>query len=242
MKFRRPRSGPVRGVVVVAIALLVTMAVMLHTSVYSGASLKATHTSIRRVESDRATLHRLWKIAHSSDTVEAFIAELEKQSPDANGEEESKAIGNKGSIENGSQKKKGVAGSSGNGKGAGKHHLSEVEGKSNSDSAKMTEQTTPAAEVIESTGFIEKKETTSISSAAVPGLIPRLSKELAQQHARNNVIIVTWANLHFAEFVLNWVAHVQQHDITNFLVGAMDQETAEVSQKQFNITAAHVDH
>jgi hypothetical protein len=56
--------------------------------------------------------------------------------------------------------------------------------------------------------------------------IPRLSKHLAHKYSRNNVIIVTWANLHFSDFVLNWVFHVQRHGIQNFLVGAMDEETA----------------
>jgi hypothetical protein len=75
--------------------------------------------------------------------------------------------------------------------------------------------------------------------------IPRLSKQLAHRYTRNNVIIVTWANLHFSDFVLNWVAHVQRHGITNFLVGAMDEETAEFlyqSGLTENIFAMYVDN
>jgi hypothetical protein len=35
--------------------------------------------------------------------------------------------------------------------------------------------------------------------------VPLLSKTLAHQHARDGIIIVTWANYHFFDFVLNWV-------------------------------------
>eukprot|EP00887_Chlorella_sp_A99_P003129 scaffold9.g3129.t1 len=58
--------------------------------------------------------------------------------------------------------------------------------------------------------------------------VPRLTKQLAQKYAKNNIIIVTWANFHFSDFVVNWVKHVKSHGITNYLVGAMDVETAEV--------------
>lgn len=68
----------------------------------------------------------------------------------------------------------------------------------------------------------------SVPSDLPPGPIQPLSRDLAHLHARNNVIIVTWANYHFVDFALNWADHVLSHGIGNFLVGAMDAETAEV--------------
>eukprot|EP00192_Tetraselmis_astigmatica_P008881 CAMPEP_0117652350 /NCGR_PEP_ID=MMETSP0804-20121206/2579_1 /TAXON_ID=1074897 /ORGANISM="Tetraselmis astigmatica, Strain CCMP880" /LENGTH=607 /DNA_ID=CAMNT_0005458389 /DNA_START=187 /DNA_END=2010 /DNA_ORIENTATION=+ len=53
---------------------------------------------------------------------------------------------------------------------------------------------------------------------------PALTKELAQSVAHENVIIVTWANDHFADFVMNWVHHIKAHGISNYLVGAMDHD------------------
>ena len=69
---------------------------------------------------------------------------------------------------------------------------------------------------------------TAAAAGAAPGSIPRLSRELAHERARDGVIVVTWANLAFSDFVLNWAAAVQRQGIDNYLVGAMDQETAEV--------------
>lgn len=34
--------------------------------------------------------------------------------------------------------------------------------------------------------------------------------------------MVTWANWHYADFVRNWVEHVQSAGITSFLVGLQD--------------------
>lgn len=58
--------------------------------------------------------------------------------------------------------------------------------------------------------------------------VPQLSRELAYKHARDGIIIVTWANFHFFDFVLNWVHHMELHGITNYIVGAMDLETGQV--------------
>ena len=41
------------------------------------------------------------------------------------------------------------------------------------------------------------------------GKVPQLSKELAHGYARDGIIIVTWANLHFLDFTLNWVHHME---------------------------------
>mmetsp|Transcript_35964 Transcript_35964/g.88593 ORF Transcript_35964/g.88593 Transcript_35964/m.88593 type:complete len:683 (-) Transcript_35964:285-2333(-) len=52
----------------------------------------------------------------------------------------------------------------------------------------------------------------------------QLTAELAGQYAENNVIMVTWANHHYHDFVRNWVLNVRKCKVTNFLVGAMDNE------------------
>jgi hypothetical protein len=59
-------------------------------------------------------------------------------------------------------------------------------------------------------------------------VVPQLSRELAHRHARDGIIIVTWANFHFFDFVLNWVHHMELHGITNYMVGAMDADTGQV--------------
>ena len=46
--------------------------------------------------------------------------------------------------------------------------------------------------------------------------------------AKDNVVMVTWANLHYLDFVLNWVAHLQRADVSTFLVGAMDDALLQV--------------
>uniref|UniRef100_A0A061QQR3 Glycosyltransferase n=1 Tax=Tetraselmis sp. GSL018 TaxID=582737 RepID=A0A061QQR3_9CHLO len=53
---------------------------------------------------------------------------------------------------------------------------------------------------------------------------PKLTEGLARSIARDNIIIVTWANDHFSDFVFNWVHHIQKHGIANYLVGAMDRK------------------
>lgn len=62
--------------------------------------------------------------------------------------------------------------------------------------------------------------------------VPLLSRDLARSHARDGIIIVTWANYHFFDFVLNWVEHMQRHGIKNYLVGAMDVDTGQALAAQ----------
>ena len=70
---------------------------------------------------------------------------------------------------------------------------------------------------------------TAGGSAGQASGVPRLTKDLVQQHASEaGIIIVTWANLHFTDFVLNWVHHLDSIGVTAYLVGAMDAETAHV--------------
>ena len=40
-----------------------------------------------------------------------------------------------------------------------------------------------------------------------------LTRELAHKHARENVIIVTWTNFHFYDFVENWAVHLSNHRV-----------------------------
>lgn len=36
----------------------------------------------------------------------------------------------------------------------------------------------------------------------------QLSKELAVAHSKDSIILVTWTNLHFLDFVENWITHL----------------------------------
>ena len=42
-------------------------------------------------------------------------------------------------------------------------------------------------------------------------LHPSLTSAWAHKHARGNVVIVTWSNWHFIDFVENWAAHLARH-------------------------------
>ncbi|XP_027124065.1 arabinosyltransferase XEG113-like [Coffea arabica] len=55
----------------------------------------------------------------------------------------------------------------------------------------------------------------------------KLSKKLVQQRVKDNIIIVSYANYAFMDFVLNWVKHLTELGIDNLLVGAMDTKLLE---------------
>nr|GMC47790.1 arabinosyltransferase XEG113 [Ipomoea batatas] len=55
----------------------------------------------------------------------------------------------------------------------------------------------------------------------------RLTKELFQERVRDNVIIVTFGNYAFMDFILTWVKHLTDMDVDNLLVGAMDTKLLE---------------
>ncbi|KAL3512747.1 hypothetical protein ACH5RR_025464 [Cinchona calisaya] len=55
----------------------------------------------------------------------------------------------------------------------------------------------------------------------------KLSKKLVQQKVKDNIIVVTFANYAFMDFVLTWAKHLTNHGIENLLVGAMDKEILE---------------
>ncbi|WCJ29003.1 xyloglucanase 113 [Euphorbia peplus] len=55
----------------------------------------------------------------------------------------------------------------------------------------------------------------------------RLTKELVQQRVKDNVIIVTFGNFAFMDFILTWVKHCTDLGLSNILVGAMDTKLLE---------------
>lgn len=57
----------------------------------------------------------------------------------------------------------------------------------------------------------------------IPGLASfRLTREMVGYRAKDNVIIVTFGNYAFMDFILNWVRHLTDLNVFNLLVGAMD--------------------
>ena len=46
--------------------------------------------------------------------------------------------------------------------------------------------------------------------------------------AKRPPVVVTWANYHYLDFVLNWVHHIQKTGCNTFIVGAMDNRLLEV--------------
>ncbi|CAH9077595.1 unnamed protein product [Cuscuta europaea] len=55
----------------------------------------------------------------------------------------------------------------------------------------------------------------------------RLRKELFEERVSNNVIVVTFGNYAFMDFILTWVKHLTDMDVNNLLVGAMDTKLLE---------------
>lgn len=54
-----------------------------------------------------------------------------------------------------------------------------------------------------------------------------LSKALVEEYALNNTIIVTFANANHIDYTLNWVSYLRALHIDNYIVGAVDDETAQ---------------
>ncbi|KAH6820428.1 xyloglucanase 113 [Perilla frutescens var. hirtella] len=50
----------------------------------------------------------------------------------------------------------------------------------------------------------------------------KLTKKLVQKRVKDNVIIVTFGNFAFMDFILTWVKHLSDMGVDNLLVGAMD--------------------
>ncbi|KAG5524514.1 hypothetical protein RHGRI_031245 [Rhododendron griersonianum] len=55
----------------------------------------------------------------------------------------------------------------------------------------------------------------------------QLTKELVQQRVRDNVVVVTFGNYAFMDFILTWVKHLTDIGVDNLLVGAMDTKLLE---------------
>ncbi|CAA2999332.1 arabinosyltransferase XEG113 [Olea europaea subsp. europaea] len=55
----------------------------------------------------------------------------------------------------------------------------------------------------------------------------KLTKELVQQRVKNNVVVVTFGNFAFMDFILTWVKHLTDLGVDNLLVGAMDTKLLE---------------
>lgn len=49
----------------------------------------------------------------------------------------------------------------------------------------------------------------------------RLSKELVQQRVKDNVVIVTFGNYAFMDFILTWVKHLTDLGLSNLLIGKL---------------------
>ncbi|KAJ0427785.1 putative nucleotide-diphospho-sugar transferase [Helianthus annuus] len=55
----------------------------------------------------------------------------------------------------------------------------------------------------------------------------RLTKEMVQERVKDNVIITTFGNYAFMDFILTWVKRLTDLGVENLLVGAMDIELLE---------------
>jgi hypothetical protein len=49
-------------------------------------------------------------------------------------------------------------------------------------------------------------------------------RENVHRVAKDGYLFVTWANHHYTDFALTWVQHMKMQNITNFMVGAMDDK------------------
>lgn len=49
-------------------------------------------------------------------------------------------------------------------------------------------------------------------------------RESVHKLAKDGYLFVTWANHHYTDFAMSWVAHLQQLGLSNYLVGAMDDD------------------
>ena len=55
--------------------------------------------------------------------------------------------------------------------------------------------------------------------AAMDG-VPLLTIDLVKGRAREGFVIVTCASWQYYDFALNWVGHLRQINVTNYLIGA----------------------
>ena len=55
-----------------------------------------------------------------------------------------------------------------------------------------------------------------------------IRRALVKGVAPHGPVMVTWANFHYLDFVLNWVEHIRKCRITSYLVGSMDDRILQV--------------
>jgi hypothetical protein len=55
-------------------------------------------------------------------------------------------------------------------------------------------------------------------------LLPAACRENVHRVAKDGYLFVTWANHHYTDFALTWVQHMKMQNMTNFMVGAMDDK------------------
>ena len=53
---------------------------------------------------------------------------------------------------------------------------------------------------------------------------PKKIREAVHKLAKDGYLFVTWANHHYTDFAMSWVKHLKKLGLTNFLVGAMDDD------------------
>lgn len=58
-------------------------------------------------------------------------------------------------------------------------------------------------------------------------IVAKCCRAMIQKHSVNSTLMVTWANAHYLDFVLNWASHVEAANISTYLVGALDDELLE---------------
>ena len=54
----------------------------------------------------------------------------------------------------------------------------------------------------------DKQEKEEVQQPAQPADYVHLSKDLAVAHSKDKIILVTWTNFHFLDFVENWITHL----------------------------------
>ncbi|KAK9844822.1 hypothetical protein WJX74_007256 [Apatococcus lobatus] len=107
-----------------------------------------------------------------------------------------------------------------------------------------TGQTSPIARHLQSTGWRPASDrnasrsiqrATQIWDGMSPGKVQYsgqpddyvLTRGMIRKHSVDNTLMVTWANAHYLDFVLNWASHVEAANISTYLVGALDDELLE---------------
>jgi hypothetical protein len=51
-----------------------------------------------------------------------------------------------------------------------------------------------------------------------------VARDAVQGLARDGLLFVTFANHHYTQFALTWVHHMRRNNMTNYIVGSMDEQ------------------